>query len=218
MVRLVLSTLLVALFFANVVHAKDGENSSISLTRFFNNYDKYLELSEAEQALLEPVYQLGSKEVSPDEVTLSFDFEGESFEILPNAEGKIDFFPTLEMLKANPTIDTNQPKGTLSLTLTIGVSLSTEQEQSVDDMHDAVHEAWKLAKGFVRGGGLFGSRHTSIIAMYDRSCLAPVWTLCKGDGYEKEYDATDAIDFGKKNIRNTETISFSCTPTGFILG
>jgi hypothetical protein len=221
MFRNVIFNLVLVVFTFNTAQAKaNADFSSVPLAQLFSNYDKYLKIKKKDKLNFKPVYILQSKTVSPDEVVLSFSYDGQDYALKPKSDGYIAFYPTKQMLDANPMVATNQPKGTLSVEISLQLTPVLSNEYTIDNLHNTTHKAWGVAKKFAGAMRFFAPKHNFITAIFSDVCGDASWQINKGEKVVLKGDGLSGavIDFSKKEIRNAEKIKFNCTPDRFKLG
>lgn len=196
--------------------------ASLPLSHLYNKYDKFLELPEEASRYLSPRYKLRSKLVEPGTVKLSFVFENETHLVEVDKDGYLMSYPSKAMLAADPTVYTDQPKGSMALTLTIGFKMEEALEYDARLLHERVHNAFKAAKSLGGFMAVFAPSHKNIKLAFSTSCHMPRAT------YEVDGTAIDlmhsaegyaTIPFEKdKKMRKKGKLKFSCQPTFAELG
>ncbi len=201
-----------------VVADADAE-SSIPMARLYDGYEKYLEKSVNDELALLPVYTLTSKEVEPSEIKLHFRYQNQEYAFGPEADGRLRFRPTADMLEANPVVFSNQPKGTLAITLSVDVAVVSKTRYKVSDLHDRVHQAWGEAKSFRGVLSVFAAKHSGLKVIFPESCTDKKWSVLKGQKVvvSGEDEAEFLLDFGDKKVRKADYVMLSCRPYRFSL-
>ena len=213
--------LLVCLAFAltNPAHADADAPATIPLEKLFTGYDEYLEASARRMLTIAPVYSLSAKLARPEEVELTFDYEGQRIMFRPDADGRIRFRPSAAMLEANPDVETNQPRGTLAMTLTVDVVMVARNRYAIPELHDRVHRAWGEAKSFRGGLSLFAARHSGLLVHFPANCTDRKWMITRRGNVVASgaKETTFTIDFGEKEIRRADQLLLACRPDRFTL-
>ena len=193
--------------------------STIPLSKLFRGYSDYLELSTHEIPALVPVYTLTSETAPAEALELGFEYEGEVINFAPEQDGKLRYRPTAAMLAADPMVHSNQPKGSLALSLTLDVVLVGKTRYDIGDLHKQVHVAWGQAKDFGGLMAVFSPKHVSLIVHFPDSCTDKRWSVTKGKELvvEGAGQAGFELDFGDKKVRKADLLVLSCRPERFSL-
>jgi hypothetical protein len=193
--------------------------ATIPLRDLFSGYDEFLEKSSERMMIISPVYTLAAKLAKAEDVELSFSHEGRTVTFRPEPDGRLRYRPSAQMLKANPEVETNQPRGTLSVTMVIDVVMVARNRYPIDELHDRVHKAWGQAKSFRGVLSVFAPSHSGLRLHFPASCTETKWMVTKRSNVVVSgagaYEVT--LDFSEKVIRKADQLLLSCRPDRFTL-
>ncbi|WP_155860053.1 hypothetical protein [Kordiimonas gwangyangensis] len=201
------------------VFADADAPATIPLKDLFTGYDEFLEKSSERMLIIAPVYSLAARLARPEEVELTFDYDGKPFTFRPMKDGRLRFRPSAQMLEANPEVVTNQPRGTLAVTMVLDIVMVARNRYPIDELHDRVHKAWGQAKSFRGLMSIFSSSHSKVMMHFPSSCTETKWMVTKrgsviasGAGVSKV-----TLDFSEKVVRKADQLLLSCRPDRFSL-
>ncbi|WP_417452008.1 hypothetical protein [Kordiimonas sp.] len=210
---------IVAVLISLPVRSDADAPATISLEKLFSGYGEYLDALSKRMLIIAPAYTLTAKLAKPEEIELGFDFEGRHISFQPQADGRLRFRPSAGMLKANPDVQTNQPRGTLALTLTIDVVMIARNRYVMEELHERVHKAWGQVKGFRGMMSIFASKHSALLVHFPTSCTERKWMVTRlgktvvSGAAEQSF----VLDFSEKQIRKADQLLLSCRPDRFTL-
>jgi hypothetical protein len=123
------------------------------------------------------------------------------------------------MLASDPLVISNQPRGSLSLTVNMGLVLVARNRYSIPELHERVHQGWKQAKGFGGILAVFSPKHSGVVVHFPETCPDMKWSVNKDDKIvaEGEGEPEVELDFGDKHIRKADYLLLSCRPDHFSL-
>jgi len=205
-------------------HSEDSDKKSarakIDLSRLYTGYADYLELRQKAEPDFTPIYRIMSKKVPSEEVKLHFEFQGKTYEITPLEGGMVHFRPTAEMLDANPVVWSNQPKGTLSMKVNARLIWESEIPYNLKNMHSVVHKAWGDFKGLGGFMSFLAPRHVPVIMEFSEECVGDEWTMLRGKKIitSGKNETLTKIDFTKKAVRRSDSLTLTCKPEALYIG
>ncbi|WP_262692779.1 hypothetical protein [Kordiimonas aestuarii] len=218
MIRIVF-LVVVALALSQPARPDADAPATIPLEKLFSGYDEYLEKSAERMLIIMPVYTLSAKLAKPEDVDLEFFYEGNRISFRPQSDGRLRYRPSAAMLEANPEVQTNQPRGTLAMTITIDVVMVARNRYAMEELHDRVHKAWGQAKSSRGIMSIFASKHSGLRVHFPASCTERKWMVTRRGGVVASGADAEAftLDFGKKEIRKADQLLLSCRPDRFTL-
>lgn len=206
-------------FLALPAFADADAPAALPLRDLFKGYDEFLEKSSERMLVIAPVYTLAARLAKPEEVEFSFTYQDSPITFRPLPDGRLRFRPSADMLVANPEVESNQPRGTLSLTMTVDVVMVARNRYTIDELHERVHKAWGQAKSFRGVLSLFASSHSGLKLHFPASCTETKWMVTKKGNVVVSgagaYEVT--LDFGEKAVRKADQLLLSCRPDRFTL-
>jgi hypothetical protein len=134
--RLFLATLALLL---STVSAECG-----SIIPYAKLYDLFERGAKIKSPNLRPIFVVASnnKAIKASSITLTIQAKSGPIEIKVDPDGEIRSFPlTQELLKENPPVQTNQPKGTLMIGGGMGIILPDSLTYSYQQLNDLVAQA-----------------------------------------------------------------------------
>jgi hypothetical protein len=186
--------------------------ASAPLNMLFPKYEDFQEIAKKGPMGFRPLYRALSKRDEPGVISFSFEHEGKTYDLDADWEGFIDFRPTPDMLKTNPVVTVNQPKGTMAMNLSIGLDVPLQKTYQLKELHEQTHAAWKKVKKLGGMMSFLAPSHTDLLVVFEDDCEYANWTV-RGAGPDADGAGKEArIPFTDKKARKAETISFSCTP------
>lgn len=218
MLRSAVFALIMALF-ALPVYADADAPATIPLRDLFTGYDEFLERSSERMLIIAPVYTLAARLVSPEEIELSFGFEGRTVTFRPLPDGRLRYRPSAQMLEANPEVTSNQPRGTLSVTMVLDVVMVARNRYRMEELHDRVHKAWGQAKKSRGLMSIFAPSHSKLMMHFPASCTETKWMVTKRGSVVASGAGANRVtlDFGEKTVRKADQLLLSCRPDRFTL-
>jgi hypothetical protein len=121
----------------------------LASSRDIARYDRLIAIERIESKL---------GDVSPDRIMIEIRARTGTLRLRPARDGAVDFPLTDALLAENPMVVTNQPKGSLTLSVTLGLKLPTSTRLPVRELLAALTQADQLLvrgvdglKGRVRG-------------------------------------------------------------------
>lgn len=209
----------VALFFALPAFADADAPATIQLKDLFAGYDDFLEKSSERMLIVAPAYEVAATLAKPEEIEFQFSYDGTDIAFRPLPDGRLYFRPTPAMLEADPEVVSNQPRGTLTLTMTMDIVMVARNRYAMDTLHDRVHKAWGQAKSFRGVMSIFAARHAGLLMHFPTSCTETKWMVTKRGSVVASGAGADTVtlDFGEKVIRKSDQLLLSCRPDRFSL-
>jgi hypothetical protein len=89
--------------------------------------------------------------VSPDLIVVEIRARAGTLRVRPTHDGSVNFPLNASLLAENPLVVTNQPKGSLTLSVTLGLKLPTSTRVPVGELNAALAEADQLLARGVSG-------------------------------------------------------------------
>ena len=212
---------ILSVLFAPQAIAAEGF-ASLPLSRLYSKYSKYLDLPEEVRRDLFPRYKLRSKATDQGSVRLYFTFNNEKHQVEVDKDGYLLSYPSKAMLAADPTVYTDQPKGSMALDLTIGFNMGEALEYDARLLHERIHKAFKAAKSMAGFLAVFAPSHSNLRLGFDQACQKPEATY-EGGAVTVDLmhgaESIATVPFKKeKQVRKKGKLKLSCRPVFAELG